>query len=465
MSDQGVLGNTEAEEAVIGILMNDPDQFTSASEMLEPEDFSDEACRAAYSAMKQLFNEGKVLERVLVAGLMDGRPGGVSPGVYLARMAATAPKQGNVTDFAAPVVDAALRRNGRKVFMEAHEVLASRTDVFETLEGVHTQVIDLMSGRGDRGSLVEIIAGQLMGRALKQTPETEQSRKAQLRTGFNELDDLIGAMMPEDLIVCGGATSMGKTAIAQQIAMMVAKQGIPVLYESLEMSSEQITARFLSQESRISVEDIEAGNVVRWDDKNRLAEAAANLRGIPLFIESMARGTVAKLLSRVMHFKKKHDIGLVIVDHLHYIEGDKRTRDTFDLITQVVKGLKAAAKQTKIPWLCLSHLNRDIMKRENKRPQMSDLFGASEIEKSADTIFFVHRPIYWLEQQEPDDRDRAQWEIEKEKWAGRAELVLAKRRRGKGKGVRLCAFNERLTMFGSIRDEAADQPAQQGSFL
>jgi replicative DNA helicase len=460
------LVNKAAEEDLIGILLRDPQQFWDVNDILRPESFGDTLCGGAFASIKTLLSKQGMdtlpvsLVRQHFVGETD-----VNLQVYLSQLKSRTEAH-NVLDFVGCIDDMAIRRAARRLMDDTMKALGqpgnTARDVIQALQAASLQ---MLSNEGDKGASV----GEIAARVYDESQKAKRGEKSQgLRTGLSFWDPIIGPMMPEDLIILGGATSSGKTALAQQIAITLARRGVPTLFLSHEMSIEQITTRFMAQLAFLTSEAIETGEMNAQEDR-LVFNAAGNLAGLPLWIESPSRPTVGADVAKVQNYIKRRGIQCVVVDHLHYLEPDKKVRDVFDGITEIVKALKAGAKVTKIPWIVLSHLNRDVMKRPNKRPIMADLYGASEIEKSADVACFVHREEYWIEQEgEPDCNQHDphsrevydRWIKRRDRWAGKAEIILAKRRRGRGRGSIECEYHAEQTIFApagtTVRKRAAE---------
>ncbi len=436
------LNDIQTERALIGLLIRQRDAYFEIKALLTPKDFDDSWCGKAYDALDRLATRGTPFELPIIAHEMGlTEPHAVAE---IARIAhGSAQIEGtSVVDLASIVADMSLRRTARLQFEEASKALALGGDANVILSGMQGQITDMLGRTNDYGGSLGDLARKVFVTA------TSPQKRTSLLCGLPFVDDLIGRMMAEDFIVLGGATAMGKSALAAQIALGAA----PAVYFSQEMPSEQIATRFLAQESDIPTESIDSGEL-NPRERNALETAVQQLARHQLYIESVPRSNVSSILARAIHYQKKYDIKLVVVDHLHYLRSEaKRSKDMMEKITDIVMDIKAAAKQTKIPWLVLSHLNRQLNSRDDKRPSLGDLYGASEIEKSADIVFFVHRQEYWLSKSEPPEGSpaRQQWQQDMKRWKGRAELILDKHRRRSGRATQECEFNGKRTMFMPI---------------
>jgi replicative DNA helicase len=441
-----LLNSEGVEQRLIGSLLRTPDAIHEIRDSLTIQMFANEACAEVYRVICDLAYEGVPLDRAVICRRASVAPEEAPLPVFLARLQSDVQYPADAEKYAREIMDAAMRREARKMFDQAMRDLESVPDARAVLQSQHSGILNLLGARARGGSgELGLIASKYLS-DIRQTDTTSY-----VTTGIHFVDDIIGPMQPGNLIVLGGSTSAGKTALAEQIGLSVAERGNPVLYISLEMEKAELGARAVSRFSDVSVADIEMDQLNMQDEQN-IMRAAENLQGVPIYIEDLPRATVAGVTALVMKYKKLFNIRLVIVDHLHYLRSSNRKLGRFEAIEEIVMDMKADAKQTQIPWLAISHLSRDIAKRPDKRPLLIDLYGASEIEKSADVVFFVHREQYWLERDKPKGSDLTfqAWEDAYARAQGRAEIIVAKRRRGKGAASRMCAFDEKTTKFYAL---------------
>lgn len=443
-----MLINERAEEDVLGRLLLNPEHVFEISVMLKPEHFTNQLLSGLYRAIYELMMEGKPIEPALLQDRLKDVPTDVMIPMQIARLKAEVDEPGNLPEYAELVFNCARKRQLKSTLMDLDKRIA-QSDTDDLLSEAHAKLLSLQTDVSSVGKRVGIIASEI---GLEVRQHKKQGRSMGLVSGLRAFDELVGAMMPEDLIVLGGATSMGKTALGQGVLKRVADQGVPCVFFSLEMSKEQITTRYISQLSGIPYSRI-VDRELNAEEEESFTNAEYALHQVPLHIESMSRATVSTILASAMGYKRRHGVMLIGIDHMHYINPDGRPRSETEGFGQIVRDLKAAAKDLKIPIITMAQLNRNVNSRPNKRPVLSDLYAASEIEKSADAAVFVHRPQYWLERDEPDQESsiRADWEVQMDRWKGRSEIILRKRRGGKGIGIRECAFDEELTYFRDIQ--------------
>jgi replicative DNA helicase len=283
---------------------------------------------------------------------------------------------------------------------------------------------------------------------------------AGVSTGFDPWDRVVGKMGKGDLIVLGGATSMGKTSMAQQVAWAVAKAGRRAMVFTLEMTAEEYTKRHLAQMTGISTVDQEAGTITSTQ-MTKLIVAAQAFRDMPIWIDGSPTMTVSQIRSRARRLRRRGGVDFILIDHLRFIAPEDPRSQERDQLQQITRDLKALAKELQVPVLLVAHLNRDANKRENHKPTLSDLYGSASIEQNADTVAFVHREEYWLNKERPDSSSYEEydaWSSRVRPHIGRGELIVAKRRRGPT-GEERVGWNAALTLFydlavsdGSVQD-------------
>jgi replicative DNA helicase len=299
-------------------------------------------------------------------------------------------------------------------------------------------------------------------------------------TGFSSVNEKIGGLHDSDLIILAGRPGMGKTALATNIAFNAANRlltdlqagidekasvGAATAFFSLEMSADQLATRILAESSGISSESLRTGRISR-EDFQQLSFASQRLAELPLYIDDTPALTIAALRARARRLKRKHNIGLIVVDYLQLLQGTGRATDNrVNEISEISRGLKTLAKELNLPVIALSQLSRAVEQREDKRPMLSDLRESGSIEQDADMVWFVYREDYYVASREPkqpvDNDDgkvhdaHSAWVAEMERVHGLAELIIAKQRHGATGKVRM-RFEARITRFSDLAgDELA----------
>jgi replicative DNA helicase len=295
-----------------------------------------------------------------------------------------------------------------------------------------------------------------------------------IATRFTGLDAKMGGLQSSDLIVLAGRPSMGKTALATNIAFNVARaraqsmkgaadmtpedpshDGAVVGFFSLEMSAEQLATRILSEQAGIPSEKIRRGMIDEPEFK-RLVEVSQEMAAIPLFIDQTGGLSIAQLSARARKLKRQQGLGLLIVDYLQLMTGTSNKSDNrVQEVSQITTGLKALAKELNIPIIALSQLSRAVENREDKRPQLADLRESGSIEQDADIVMFVFREEYYLERLKPQEGtiEFQDWMAKMQLVSGRAEVIIGKQRHGPIGTVQL-QFDGNVTRFSDLaRDQ------------
>jgi replicative DNA helicase len=280
-----------------------------------------------------------------------------------------------------------------------------------------------------------------------------------LKTGLNDFDKKIGGLHKSDLIIVAGRPSMGKTAFATNIASNICNNKKStkkknVLFFSLEMSSEQLATRILSEISKISSEGIRTGNLSK-NEFEKLIKSSENLKDLSLFIDDSPALTISSIRTRSRRLKRKQGLDLIIIDYLQLLSGESRNLNDNRVkeISDITRGLKAIAKELNIPIVALSQLSRKVEDREEKRPQLADLRESGSIEQDADLVVFLYREEYYLARTEPPEgtEKHIMWTSKMEKVHNIAEAIVAKHRHGPISRVKL-HFSAANTKFSDLAD-------------
>lgn len=469
--------NVEAEQALLGAVMVNNAAFHRVSEFLRAEHFAEGVHGRIYAAASSLIDRGQIANPVSLKNLFDqdGALSEIGGAAYLARIAASVVTIINAEDYGRTIHDLHMRRQligfGEDVVNDAYtyDLDKSATQQIETAE---QQLFELATAGDIEGGFVPFKA------ALERAIETleaafkNKGRVAGLSTSFIDLDKRLGGLFPSDLVIIAGRPSMGKTALATNIAFNAARffrapagEGAPteggrVGFFSLEMSAEQLAGRVLSDQSGVSADLIRKGEV-GTEDFYRFIEAGTKLARIPLFVDQTPALTVPILRSRARRLKRTHGLDLIIVDYLQLMRAHGRHENRVQAITEITQGLKAVAKELNVPVVALSQLSRAVEQREDKRPMLSDLRESGSIEQDADVVMFVYREEYYLSRAEPVQRveesvehfnnRREQWSDRLKEVHGQADIIVAKQRHGPIGNVKL-RFDHETTRFEDLAE-------------
>ena len=298
-------------------------------------------------------------------------------------------------------------------------------------------------------------------------------------SGLRDLDGIMGGLHPSDLIILAARPSMGKTALATNIAFNAAydykfeiepsgnkktTDGAVVGFFSLEMSAEQLASRILSEQAQIASDKMRRGTLSN-DEFDKLVLASQELHKLPIFIDDTPALSVSALRTRARRLKRNEGLGLIIVDYLQLMESSQRTDNRVQEISEITRGLKTLAKELNVPVLALSQLSRAVEQREDKRPQLSDLRESGTIEQDADVVSFIFRQAYYDERGEPTQRAEesvdkfasryTEWQERSEQNRFIAEIIIGKQRHGPT-GTTKLHFNGMYTRFGDLDTQHAE---------
>ena len=278
-------------------------------------------------------------------------------------------------------------------------------------------------------------------------------------TGLRDLDDRLGGLHKSDLVIIAGRPSMGKTALATNIAFNAAKKiqetgkKSSVAFFSLEMSSEQLSTRILAEQSRIKSNDIRRGKISE-EQFDTFLETSKNIADLPMFIDETPAISIAALSNRARRIKRIHGLDMVVVDYIQLMTAVNSRRDgRVQEISEITQGLKALAKELSVPVLALSQLSRAVEQRDNNKPQLADLRESGSIEQDADVVMFVYREAYYLERKEPRPAtvEYAEWQAKMGEVSNMAEIIVGKQRHGPTGNVFL-EFEAMFTKFKDIQN-------------
>jgi replicative DNA helicase len=471
--------NLEAEQALLGAILVNNEAHDRVSGFLEAHHFFDPLHQQIFETTSKLIASGKQATPITLRTFFEtAEPidAGLTVPQYLGRLAANAATIINARDYGRTIHDLATRRGliliGEDLVNAAYD---SPVDFppREQIEEAETRLFALAEtdkyGQGFLAFNQALTAAiDLAGNAYKR-----DGHLSGIATRFAGLDGKMGGLQPSDLIVLAGRPSMGKTALATNIAFNVARvraqslaqspelppedpkhDGAVVGFFSLEMSAEQLATRILSEQAGIPSEKIRRGMIDEVEFK-RLVEVSQEMASIPLFIDQTGGISIAQLSARARKLKRQHGLGLIIVDYLQLMTGtSKRGENRVQEVSEITTGLKALAKELNVPVIALSQLSRAVENREDKRPQLADLRESGSIEQDADIVMFVFREEYYLERLKPAEGtiEFQDWMAKMQVVSGKAEVIIGKQRHGPIGTVQL-QFDGNVTRFSDLAHE------------
>ncbi|MBP5159883.1 MAG: replicative DNA helicase [Lachnospiraceae bacterium] len=414
----------EAERSVIGSMIMDPEAITVAEELLVDEDFYDRRYRAIFNAILRLHRKLVGVDFVTVQNALseDGVPEEVRSLVFLSSLTDSVPTSANVENYAKIVKEKSLSRK----LIKAAETIANKCylgkeDIESVLDESEKAIFDISQQRQFKEftPIVEVVSQALRN---LETAAKNHSTLTGVSTGFIDLDDMTAGLQKSDLVLLAGRPSMGKTALALNIAEhAVIKRNVTTAIFSLEMSSLQLVNRLLAMNSRVSSQVMRTGRL-QPADWTAVVESARLLGGSMLFIDDTPGITADEIRSKCRKLKLEKNLGLVIIDYLQLMQGKGKVESRVLEISNISRSLKALARELDCPVLALSQLSRAVEQRPDKRPILSDLRESGAIEQDADVVMFIYRDEVYNH----DTEDK-----------GVAEVIIGKQRNGPTGRVRL----------------------------
>lgn len=467
MPDGAILGGErldessalDAERAVLGGLMMNAKNLDRVVDVVRPEHFSYPVHARIFAEQIRLIRDGGVGDPLTLDDWFRSDPDTQAVGgrSYLLGLSGACPAPVGLKAYAKAVVECWERRQVIAATHDLQEIARDRqTDVRSAVSGILRELDDALTDGVERKavSLDEAARGALAAADKAQ----ERKGPAGISVGFPAIDEQLGGLDVGTLTILAARPGMGKTALALQMAVCVAKQGFGVCFISLEMSADELGRRVISMRSGVPVSIMKNGRQ-SVTQAGAMVRAGAELRDLPLLIEDTPGLTSSKIEARVRQASRKQKIGLVVVDHLHIVQheaADIRAGATW-AVGQVSGAMKRLAKTHQCAVLLLAQLNRGVEGRDDKRPEMRDLRQSGDIEQDADAIAFIYREEYYLKQtaakqgeRESDTVYHARVQHHEEAIqaaAGQAELIVAKVRDG-AVGTVALTFHGPTTSFG-----------------
>ena len=436
--------NIEAEQALLGSILVNNDIIDEISNMVNANIFYDPAHVKIFEVIENLNNKGMIANPITLKNFFEkdnmlSEVGGTEYLVKLTRFSSSA-KQ--AIDYAKIIHEMFLRRQliliSDKLSSDTLNANSDEKNAENIIENTEKSLFDL----AERGSFSQSFLK--FNQALDQTIEmaTLAMQNDQgivgVPTGLTDLDEKLGGLHKSDLVILAGRPSMGKTALATNIAYNAAQNILKrqekssVAFFSLEMSSEQLSTRILSEQARIKSDDIRRGKVSE-EEINRYIETSRNIYNLPLYIDETPAITIATLSNRARRIKRLFGLSLVVVDYIQLMQSNlSKNEGRVQEISEITQGLKALAKELSVPVLALSQLSRAVEQRDDKQPQLADLRESGSIEQDADVVMFVYREEYYLERKQPKlgSIEHAEWQSKMNDVNGLADIILGKQRHG-----------------------------------
>ncbi len=468
---QALPHNIEAEQALLGALLVNNDVFDRVTAIVNEGHFYDPVHGRIFEVAARRIQKNALASPVTLKAFMEDDEGLKELGgpAYLVRLAGASISLFAAKDYAQLIYDLAIRRD----LMAIGDQISATAASVDVESEPKDQIVDAEQMLYKLGESGNVDSGfQSFLRAL--TSAVDVANAAYLRdggmsgisTGLIDMDKKLGGLHPSDLLILAGRPSMGKTSLVTNIAFNIAKaykkglkpdgtegavEGGVVGFYSLEMSSEQLAARILSEAAEIPSEQIRRGDMTE-EEFRRFLEAAKDLETCPLYIDDTPALPISSLAARARRLKRQHGLDVLMVDYLQLVRPATAKDSRVNEVSEITQGLKAIAKELNIPVIALSQLSRQVESRDDKRPMLSDLRESGSIEQDADVVMFVFREEYYKEREKPGEHDIEKmmaWQQEMEQLQGKAEVIIGKQRHGPIGSVDL-SFEGQFTRFGNL---------------
>lgn len=465
--------NIEAEQALLGALLVNNRLYEKVAEFLKADHFAVPTHGRIYTAISTQIERGQLASAVTLKPFFAADEGltEVGGGEYLALLETNVVALAGVADYGRAIYEDYLRRElidvGTEIITEATspdlDVPANRM-----IESAEKRLFDLASTGVAGGGFLDFSVA--LGQAIE-TAESAFQRESGISgitSGYRDLDKRLGGLHPSDLLILAARPSMGKTALATNIAFKAAqtylrthgKEGGRVAFFSLEMSAEQLALRILSEQAEIPSEDIRRGQL-RERDFAKFLSLSQELQRLPLYIDETPGISVMGMRTRARRLHRTKGLDLIVIDYLQLMAGSASKRNESNRVlevSEITRGLKMLAKELKVPIIALSQLSRKVEDRDDKKPQLADLRESGSIEQDADVVMFIYREEYYLRNEpgrhsnESDERFNERytaWQQRLEKVYNIADVIIAKQRHGPVGTVQLF-FDGKFTRFADL---------------
>jgi len=453
--------NIEAEQAVLGSILVSNEIFDEINIIISNVNFYDPMHQKIFSAIENLIYKGMFANPITLKNYFENEKDDLNVPDYLVKVTKFSTSSRQAIEYSRIIYDMFVRRELIKISegtidsAKLKDLNISGKNIIENSEKL---LFDLAEKGSFNSSLVKF------DEALKFTIEMATNAYKNdegivgVPTGLTDIDDRLGGLHKSDLIIIAGRPSMGKTALATNIAFNAASKlqesgkKSTVAFFSLEMSSEQLSTRILAEQSRIKSNDIRRGKISD-EQFDKFIETSKNISELPLYIDETPAISIAAVSNRARRIKRLFGLEMIVVDYIQLMRGPtNNANNRVQEISEITQGLKAIAKELSVPVLALSQLSRAVEQRDDHKPLLSDLRESGSIEQDADVVMFVYRAAYYLERKEPQAAtvEHAEWQSKMSEIAHLAQIIIAKQRHGPTGNVDL-EFEAMFTKFKDIQ--------------
>ncbi len=450
--------NIEAEQSVIGSILVSNEMFDEINMIVTSKYFYDPMHQKIFSAIEKLIYSGMLANPITLKNYFEKEKDEINVPDYLIKITKFSTAKRQTTEYSKLIYDLFVKRELIKIsenIIDTAKLNDLDHDGQSIIENFERSLFDLAEKGSFSSQLVKFDEAMRMTIEMASNAYKNDEGIVGVPTGLTDLDDRLGGLHKSDLLIIAGRPSMGKTALATNIAFNAAKKiqedsrKSTIAFFSLEMSSEQLSTRILAEQSRIKSNDIRRGGISE-EQFDKFIETSKNISELPLYIDETPAISIAALSNRARRIKRLYGLDMVVVDYIQLMKASNFKDGRVQEISEITQGLKALAKELSVPVLALSQLSRAVESRDDKKPLLSDLRESGSIEQDADVVMFVYREAYYLERKEPQPAtvDHAEWQSKMNDIANRAEIIIGKQRHGPTGNV----FLEFEAMFTKFKD-------------
>ena len=453
--------NIEAEQSVIGSILLTNEIFDEISILISSKNFYDPMHQKIFKAIESLIYKGQLANPITLKNFFENEKDELNIPEYLVKITKFSTSSRQSIEYSKLIYDLYVKRELIKISDNIKDTAKQNdleNDGQKIIENFEKSLFDLAEKGSFSSSIVKF------DEAMRQTIEMASNAYKNeegivgVPSGLRDLDDRLGGMHKSDLIIIAGRPSMGKTSLATNIAFHAAKniqdngEKSCIAFFSLEMSSEQLSTRILSEQSRIKSNDIRRGKISD-EQFDKFIETSKNITELPLYIDETPAISIAALSNRARRIKRIHGLDMIVIDYIQLMKGTNFKDGRVQEISEITQGLKALAKELSVPVLALSQLSRAVEQRDDKKPVLSDLRESGSIEQDADVVMFVYREAYYLQNKEPRAAtvEHAEWQAKMNEVSHLAEIIIGKQRHGPTGNVML-EFEAMFTKFKDIQN-------------
>ena len=453
--------NIEAEQSVIGSILLSNEIFDEINMIIVSKNFYDPMHQKIFGAIEKLIYSGMLANPITLKNHFENEKDDLNVPEYLVKITKFSTSSRQAIEYSKLIYDLFVKRELIKIsenIIDTAKLNDLDNDGQRIIENFEKTLFDLAEKGSFSNSLIKF------DEAMRQTIEMASSAYKNdegivgVPTGLTDLDDRLGGLHKSDLIIIAGRPSMGKTALATNIAFNAAKKlqddgkKSSIAFFSLEMSSEQLSTRILAEQSRIKSNDIRRGRISE-EQFDKFIETSKDISELPLYIDETPAISIAAQSNRARRIKRLYGLDMVVIDYIQLMKASNFKDGRVQEISEITQGLKALAKELSVPVVALSQLSRAVEARDDKKPQLADLRESGSIEQDADVVMFVYREAYYLERKEPRPAtvEHAEWQAKMNEVSSLAEIIIGKQRHGPTGNIML-EFEAMFTKFKDIQN-------------